>query len=110
MAQALDNLIANALEHGGPPLIVTGARVAGRLRITVANGGTGDLNGSGSALVRRNGDRPSRRSDPRRGHGTAIVSEVASAHRGRFALCRTGEGCVAALELPLADTRYARAA
>jgi signal transduction histidine kinase len=110
MAQALDNLIANALEHGGPPLIVTGARVAGRLRITVANGGTRDVNGNGSALVRRNGDRPGERSDPRRGHGTAVVSEVASAHDGRFALCRTGEGCVAALELPLADTRYAQAA
>lgn len=95
IAQALDNLIANALEHGGPPLIVTGARVAGRLRITVANGC---------------GDRPDGPSEPRRGHGTALVSEIASAHRGRFALCCTGDGCVAALELPLADQRYALAA
>jgi hypothetical protein len=110
MAQALDNLIANALEHGGPPLIVTGAAVAGKLRITVANGGRVEMNGNGRAPARRNGDRPVWHSDPRRGHGTAVVSEVASAHRGRFALCRTGDGCVAALELPLADTRYAQAA
>ena len=48
--------------------------------------------------------------DPRRGHGTDLVSEVASAHRGRFALCRTGRGCVAALELPLAEPGYALAA
>jgi hypothetical protein len=53
-------------------------------------------NGSGDAV-------PRRRRDPRHGHGTAIVSEVANAHRGRFALCRTNSDCVAALELPLAE-------
>jgi signal transduction histidine kinase len=98
MAQAFDNLIANALEHGGPPLVITGATVAGRLRLTVANG---------HAKADRSVERSS---DPRHGHGTAVISEVASAHNGRFALCRTGGGCVAALELPLADPRYARAA
>lgn len=96
MAQALDNLVANALEHGGPPIVVTGARVSGRIRITVANGV-----GTRPPLSDR---------DPRRGHGTEIVSRVARAHRGRFALCHTGAGCVAALELPLADPGYARAA
>jgi signal transduction histidine kinase len=96
LAQAFDNLIANALEHGDPPVVVTGAKVAGRLRITIANG------------VRR--DPEPRPRDPRRGHGTEIVSEVASAHRGRFALCHTGNGCVAAVELPLAEPGFARAA
>jgi two-component system osmolarity sensor histidine kinase EnvZ len=96
LAQALDNLIANAIEHGTPPVVVTGARVAGRIRITIANG------------IRREPE--ARAGDPRRGHGTEIVSEVASAHRGRFALCQTGSGCVAALELPLAEPGYARAA
>jgi signal transduction histidine kinase len=96
MAQAFDNLLANALEHGGPPVVVTAARVAGRIRITIANGA-----GEGVSTERR---------DPRRGHGTEIVSEVASAHRGRFALCRTGSGCVAALELPLAEPGFALAA
>ena len=97
LAQALDNLIANALEHGGPPIVVTGARVAGRLRITVANGA---------------GPRPARSTAATRAAATGpeIVSEVASAHGGRFALCRTGRGCVAALELPLAEPGYARAA
>lgn len=100
MAQALDNLIANAIEHGGPPLVVTGAEVAGRLRITVANGRAGaahsPCDGGGTLPA------PPSPGDPRRGHGTSVVSAVAAAHRGRFALCRTGSGCVAALELPLA--------
>ena len=96
LAQALDNLISNALEHGGPPIVVTGARVAGRIRITIANG------------IRP--DRAPRRPDPRRGHGTEVVSDVAGAHGGRFTLCQTGGGCVAALELPLAEPGYARAA
>jgi signal transduction histidine kinase len=103
MAQAVDNLIANALEHGGPPLVVTGASVAGRIRVTVANGGA-ETNGNGAnGPVAKHGD-------PRHGHGTRVVSEVANTHQGRFALCRTQTGCVAALELPLADPRYARAA
>ena len=96
MSQALDNLLSNALEHGGPPVVVTGALVAGRIRITIANG-VGPTSPAGHR-------------DPRRGHGTDVVSDVASAHRGRFALCHTGSGCVAALELPLAEPGYARAA
>lgn len=111
IGQALDNLVCNALEHGGPPLVVTGAAVAGRLRITVANGlagGTGSPSRSGS-----NGAGPrhtGRPGDPRRGHGVELVSEVAADHNGRFALCRTGSGCVAAFEVPLADGGLARAA
>lgn len=104
IARAFDNLIANALEHGGPPLVVTGATVAGRLRVTVANGRSGDERG------RERGASGSGGSDPRRGHGVGIVSEVASAHRGRFAICETSSGCVAALELPLADAGVAQAA
>ena len=115
MAQALDNLIANALEHGGPPLVVTGAEVAGRLRLTIANGSPGPGAASaphdpGAGPAERARERGPRRRDPRRGHGIAVVSRVAADHRGRFALCRTGGGCVAALELPLADATLARAA
>lgn len=101
MAQAFDNLIANAIEHGGPPLVITGATVAGRLRVTVANGAPGGAAEQDFNLARSSGAR---------GNGVAIVSRIASAHRGRFALCRSGSGCVAALELPLAEGGLARAA
>lgn len=113
IAQALDNLISNAIEHGGPPLVVTGADVAGRLRITVANGVAGEAEpGVGN---HSNGDRPLLRlrrpkGDPRRGHGVEFVSDVAADHRGRFALCQTGSGYVAAFEVPLIDGGLARAA
>lgn len=93
LAQALDNLLANAIEHGSSPIVITAARVAGRIRITIANG---VQPGRASAGL-----------DPRRGHGTDVVSEVANAHGGRFALCQTASGCVAALELPLAEPGYA---
>ncbi len=93
LGQALDNLLANAIEHGGPPIVMTAARVAGRLRITLANGLRQGI--------------AERSPDPRRGHGTDVVSEAASAHGGRFALCQTASGCVAALELPLAEPGYA---
>ena len=99
MSQALDNLLANAIEHGGPPLVVTGTRVAGRLRITIANGV--DVTQAASANGSENGTASA--PDPRRGHGIDLVSAVAAEHRGRFALAHTGSGCVAALELPLAD-------
>lgn len=93
LAQALDNLIANALEHGGPPFVLTASRVAGRVRISLADAGR-----SGARRVQA-GDRDL---SPRRGHGLAVVRAVAGAHGGRFALQRAKTGTVAALELPLA--------
>jgi two-component system, OmpR family, osmolarity sensor histidine kinase EnvZ len=105
MARALDNLLANALEHGGPPVVVTGAEVAGRLRITIANG-RADIARPTPAVrpARAEGEDAQRGfADPRRGHGLDVVSSVAAEHRGRFAICRTDAGCVAALELPLAQ-------
>jgi two-component system sensor histidine kinase MtrB len=97
VARALDNLLVNAIEHGAPPLVVTGATVADRLRITVASGAAGP-------------EPPGNGRDPRRGHGIPVVSEVARAHGGRFALYRSEQGCVAALELPLSGGAGALAA
>ncbi|MDX6616597.1 MAG: two-component system, OmpR family, sensor kinase, partial [Solirubrobacterales bacterium] len=93
IGQAFDNLIANALEHGSPPLSLTACTISGRVRITISDRGPGaGLSGSNG-----NGSAPERR-----GHGLALVSEIAAAHGGRFAISRSQNGTVAALELPLA--------
>ncbi len=106
LAQALDNLLANALDHGRPPVMVTGSRVAGKLRITVSDSGS-----RRASSAERPSQSPSRRRrDPRRGHGIEIVSEIAASHGGRFALARSETGYTAALELPLASPALPRAA
>jgi signal transduction histidine kinase len=89
VAQALDNLIDNALRHGGLRVSVDADLCAGGVRITVRDsGGTPQ--------------RPPRSRDARHGHGLAIVSRVAAEHGGHFRMVRTPAGATATLELPLA--------
>jgi len=88
-AQALDNLIDNALRHGGLRVAVDASVCAHGVRVVVADSG------------RPSDSRPSRR-DPRHGHGLRIVAAVAAEHGGRFAIRRSSAGTVATLELPLA--------
>jgi signal transduction histidine kinase len=108
LGQALDNLIVNALEHGGPTIVVAGRVHEGKLRIAVVD--------SGSARRSR-----SRRSGPawaisrlagqqRHGHGLAVVRRVADEHRGRFAIRRSEGGTLAVLELPLLEAEGGLAA
>lgn len=101
LAQALDNLIVNAIEHGGPTIVVAARRREGRLRIAVVDSGCASRprsrrHGAQEAISRLSGRR-------RRGHGLAVVRRVVSAHGGRFALSRAATGSLAVLELPLVD-------
>jgi signal transduction histidine kinase len=101
LAQALDNLIVNAIEHGGSSIVVVGRLRHGRLRIAVADSGRATRprarrESPTEVVARLTGKR-------RHGHGLAIVRRIASAHEGRFALRRSERGSLAALELPLAD-------
>jgi len=101
LAQALDNLIVNAIEHGGPTVVVAARRRQGRLRIAVVDSGRErrprSRRGSPAEAMARLSGRG------RRGHGLAVVRRIASAHGGRFALRRSATGTLAALELPLVD-------
>jgi signal transduction histidine kinase len=87
ISRALDNLIANALEHGTGRVRIEGSGRPGCVRVHVANH-------CGPSA-------PTAERDPRRGHGLGIVGSVAREHGGRFAACRHRGGATAVLELPL---------
>jgi signal transduction histidine kinase len=91
VSRAIDNLIANALEHGAGQIRLEGTRFGRRVRVHVADSGP-PIKPAGSHRSRP---------DPRRGHGTDVVAEVARSHGGRFAACDDSAGTVAVLELPL---------
>lgn len=99
VAQAVDNLIVNAIEHGGSAIVVEAVVRGRRLRIDVADDGDG-LSSSRHGAPRL----ASRR---RRGHGLDVVHRVASAQGGRFFLRRAETGTVAHLELPVLGDRCA---
>ena len=99
LAQALDNLIVNALEHGGPEVILEGRARGDRLEISVIDSGP-------DPSIPRRRRRPAESiarltGRHRRGHGLRVVARTASAHGGAFRLSRSERGTRAALELPL---------
>jgi signal transduction histidine kinase len=103
LSQALDNLIVNALEHGGPNVVVEARTAGDRLRISITDDGrsarpASRVGAPAEVIARLTG---------RHGHGLEVVRSVAAAHRGRFALQRSEHGSVAMLELPLASARGA---
>jgi signal transduction histidine kinase len=103
LAQALDNLLVNAIEHGGPAISVDARPHKGGVRILIADSGRASRPAArrespGEAIARLSGRR-------RHGHGLAVVRRVAAAHEGRFVLRRSERGSLALLELPLADRR-----
>jgi signal transduction histidine kinase len=108
LSQALDNLIVNAIEHGGPAISVDARPYKGRVRIVIADSGRASRPASrrdtpSDVIARLSGHR-------RRGHGLTVVRQVAAAHEGRFALRRSERGSLALLELPLTSDRGSPAA
>jgi len=100
VAQALDNLIVNAIEHGGPEIVVEADRGHGRLRVAVVDSGRGSRPRSrrrrpAGLLARLSGRRL-------RGHGLGVVRKIAAAHGGDFCLRHTDRETEAVLDLPLA--------
>jgi signal transduction histidine kinase len=101
IAQALDNLIVNAIEHGGPEVVVEVVARSGRLCVSVVDSGRGSRpqsrRESPAELVARLSGRQLR------GHGLRVVKRIAAAHGGDFRLHLSERRTEAVLELPLAD-------
>lgn len=97
LAQAVGNLIANAIEHGGGEVEVSLRGERGVVRLEVVDDGPG-LPAPVDELARRRAS--GRRT---RGHGLAIVRAVARAHGGRLASAPGERGARLVLELPAAS-------
>src|ERR1700749_208912 len=95
LAQAVDNLISNAIDHGGGRVVIEGRRDGTWLLISIRDSGGGVLR------VRRPRRRPRRGSRSRHGHGLRVVARVARAHGGSFGLRWGGRGAEARLRLSL---------
>jgi signal transduction histidine kinase len=94
VSQALDNLIANALEHGAGPITLEGLRHGDRIDLVVR-----DWGGAHAERVRGH-------SDPRRGHGLRVTRKLASGNGGELRIAsRRRAGSAAALVLPLVSER-----
>lgn len=98
IAQAVDNLISNAVAHGKGEVRVE-VRVVGRcVRLVVANRRSA---GAASARWVARGLRGRITGRARHGHGLRIVRRAVVRHGGSFRLRERGEMCEAVLDLPL---------
>jgi two-component system, OmpR family, sensor histidine kinase TctE len=111
LVAALDNLISNALEHGGPRIELAADLVGDRICLAVVDsgGGAGRRARDREAALRSREARRRRGRAPfsrlsgrvRHGHGLRLVRRTAAAHGGTFALHVGEHGTSAVLELPL---------
>jgi len=77
LAQALGNLLANAVEHGGGHVCVSGRRTNRGIRVEVRDAG--------------------------RGHGLAIAAKAVRDSGGTLTAARAGSGTAVAIELPVVE-------
>ena len=116
LAQAIGNLLSNAIEHGGGEVELRGRRVGGAVRIEVADSGgpnrrtevhSGGANrparpaARGGAAVRPVRWQPSRSAGRGRGRGLGIAARAVEESGGSLELLTGSAGTTAAFELPL---------
>jgi signal transduction histidine kinase len=93
LEQAVDNLIVNALEHGGGDVIVEGARRGARVRISIWDSGTG--------LGRPPDELAEAPVNSSRGHGLAIARAAIEWHGGHLSSVRRDGGAAVDIQLPI---------
>jgi signal transduction histidine kinase len=102
LAQAMSNLIDNALSHGssGGRIMLVVVETGDILRMSVADRGPGIAAGDEAEARRRFGRLDTARSAPGAGLGLALVEAVAHLHGGRLELADERPGLCATLVLP----------
>ncbi|MDI4664004.1 HAMP domain-containing protein [Xanthobacter autotrophicus] len=106
LAQALSNLIDNAIKYGRPPdggrgrIAVTLARQGAEAVLTVADTGPGIPAADRERVVERFVRLEASRTRPGSGLGLALVGAVARLHGGSLSFADAGPGLVATLRLP----------
>jgi signal transduction histidine kinase len=98
LASALENLIVNAIEHGGPTVTVAGRAVGRRVRIEVLDDGV-------ASRPPDRGSRPARavatgRAPHSHGHGLEVADRIATENGGRLETDFARDGSRAVMILP----------
>ena len=98
LSAAIENLILNAIEHGGPRIVVRSLVIGQRLRIEVTDNGraerSGERGGSPAEVLAR------LRGCDRHGHGLNVVRNAVGVHEGRFEIEIGESGSSAIIVLP----------
>jgi two-component system OmpR family sensor kinase len=90
-AQALDNLVSNAMQHGSGTITLTARDEGQLLGLHVADQGSG-FAGEMAASAFQRFTRGERARDPGSGLGLSLVAAIAIAHRGVATVCNLPEG------------------
>jgi two-component system OmpR family sensor kinase len=101
-AQALDNLVSNALQYGGGTVTLAARDDGELIGLHVADQGSGFAEDIAARAFQRFA-RGTRAGDPGSGLGLSVVAAIASAHRGVASVCNLpGGGADACVALPRA--------
>jgi signal transduction histidine kinase len=101
LAQALSNLVDNALSYGvGASVTLSAHDAGGAVRLTVADRGPGIAECDMAEARRRFGRLDASRGKPGAGLGLSLAEAVAHLHGGRLELADNGPGLAATLVLP----------
>ncbi|MBK5233075.1 MAG: HAMP domain-containing histidine kinase [Thermoleophilia bacterium] len=103
---AVENLILNAIEHGGSTITVNGLAVGRWVKVEVIDSGRSrGRQNKGAAPQRLLTGAANRR---RHGHGLDLVRRVAQDHNGRLDVDLSGDGSKVVLTLPASSSAPAR--
>jgi len=105
IAQAVSNLIENAIRYGaaGGQILLVAGRVGTQLTIAVADRGPGIPVDRRTEALKRFGRLDSSRSEEGAGLGLALVRSIAHLHAGELVLDENAPGLIASLQLPISE-------